>query len=46
MGSVGGWFAQPVAALISKADSQIDLVVTSFETIPKIEAQQWQHDLP
>ena len=36
---------QPTAALISKADRQIDLVVTGFETIPKIEAQQWEHDL-
>src|SRR5262245_35532934 len=36
----------PTRRLISKADRQIDLEVTSFQTIPKIEAQEWQDDLP
>src|SRR5207302_1048428 len=31
-------------ALISKADRQIDLDVTGFETIPDIESEEWQHD--
>src|SRR5689334_4200806 len=34
------------SALVGKADRQIDLVVTPLETIPKIEAEQGQHDLP
>ena len=33
------------SALVSKTDRQIDLHVTGFETIPKIQAQKWQHDL-
>ena len=34
------------SALISEADREIDLEVTSFETIPKIDSQKGQHDLP
>src|SRR5512140_1689225 len=34
------------SALVSKTDREIDLEITGFETIPKIEAQEGQHDLP
>jgi len=34
-----------VQALISKPDREVNLEVTGFETIPKIDAQKWQHDL-
>ena len=45
-GSGGVPQARSANALISKANRQIDLDVTGFETIPEIESQEGQHDLP
>src|SRR5438874_2023784 len=42
LGVRGAWGAPQ---LISKTHSEIDLNVTGFETIPKIEAKKGQHDL-